>query len=152
MQEKIMYLTPHFTLNEMTFSMTGTRLEIDNTIPESILPAVIKTCEGLEKIRQACGFSIRVLSGYRCPELNRAIHGAVHSQHMKGEAADIICPDMANMIKFARLIEDNLVAWGVDQLIYEFGSWIHVSFTDNPRNKVLTIRNAQEGYIEGLHF
>jgi uncharacterized protein YcbK (DUF882 family) len=33
-----------------------------------------------------------VLSGYRCPKLNRLIGGAKNSQHITAQAADIIIP------------------------------------------------------------
>jgi uncharacterized protein YcbK (DUF882 family) len=33
---------------------------------------------------------IRILSGYRCPDQNRAVGGAASSQHPQGKAADIM--------------------------------------------------------------
>jgi uncharacterized protein YcbK (DUF882 family) len=45
--------------------------------------------EVLQPTRDKLGQPIPVSSGYRCPELNKIIGGAVSSQHMKGEAADI---------------------------------------------------------------
>ena len=45
-----------------------------------------------EKIRQCAGdHPISILSGYRCPEHNKAIGGATKSQHMLGAALDIHC-------------------------------------------------------------
>jgi len=43
----------------------------------------------LEALRNAVKRPIHVLSGYRCPEHNKAIGGAPKSQHMQGKAADI---------------------------------------------------------------
>jgi zinc D-Ala-D-Ala carboxypeptidase len=40
------------------------------------VPAVIET-------------PIRILSGYRCPEHNRAVGGVASSQHLQGKSADI---------------------------------------------------------------
>lgn len=44
----------------------------------------------LEKLRDV-GFprGLEIVSGYRCPDYNRAIDGALDSQHMYGTAADI---------------------------------------------------------------
>ena len=45
----------------------------------------------LEKLRSILGDkSIIITSGYRCPAHNRAVRGSPNSQHMKGNAADII--------------------------------------------------------------
>jgi uncharacterized protein YcbK (DUF882 family) len=45
--------------------------------------------ECLEKLRRATGSALIIISGYRCPVHNRAVHGAPDSQHMYGAAADI---------------------------------------------------------------
>lgn len=43
----------------------------------------------LEEVRELYGKPIRVTSGYRCPEHNKAIGGAPSSSHVSGMAADI---------------------------------------------------------------
>ena len=43
----------------------------------------------LEAIRARLGRPMKINSGYRSPEYNQAIGGAVHSQHKLGKAADI---------------------------------------------------------------
>jgi len=44
----------------------------------------------LEALRELCGNKkMKIMSGYRCPEHNRAVGGARSSQHMLGTAADI---------------------------------------------------------------
>ncbi len=43
----------------------------------------------LQRLRDLYGKPMAVVSGYRCPEHNRAIGGAVRSAHLVGEAADI---------------------------------------------------------------
>jgi hypothetical protein len=72
-----------------------------------------------------------VHSGYRSPEVNAFEHGAPDSQHMKGEAADIVTPK-ANLFDVARWIVCNEE---FDQLILEFidpsghkSGWLHVSW------------------------
>jgi uncharacterized protein YcbK (DUF882 family) len=42
----------------------------------------------LERIRALSGAPLRILSGYRCPVHNRAVGGAIGSQHTHGTAAD----------------------------------------------------------------
>lgn len=47
----------------------------------------------LQPLRTAWGKPLVINSGYRCPELNRAVGGVPDSQHVKGEAADVACDD-----------------------------------------------------------
>lgn len=80
----------------------------------------------LQPLRDAVGSPIRVNSGYRCPSLNKAIGGAKTSQHMSGQAADIIDLVHGNEFLFKKIKELKLP---FDQLIDEFGfRWVHVSY------------------------
>ena len=76
-----------------------------------------------------------VTSGYRSPRLNRAIGGQRNSQHCRGEAADII-PARAGLFELYNFIG---FASGLsfDQLIYEFGVWVHVSYSPRHRRECL---------------
>ena len=87
-----MRITPHFTLEEFERSGTAARLHIDNRVPAELVPNIKYLCEEvLEPLREHFQEPIYVSSGYRCPELNKAVGGVKSSQHMQGEAADI-CP------------------------------------------------------------
>lgn len=52
--------------------------------------------EELEKIRSYFGLPVIINSGVRCPEHNAEVGGKPHSQHLLGNAADIVirgvCP------------------------------------------------------------
>jgi len=50
-------------------------------------PELIKL---LERIRSHFGKPVRITSGYRCENHNRAVGGATYSQHRKGTAADFV--------------------------------------------------------------
>lgn len=43
----------------------------------------------LQRLRDELGKPLRIVSGYRCRQHNRAVGGAVFSQHLHGRAADI---------------------------------------------------------------
>lgn len=43
----------------------------------------------LEQIRQSVGRPLKIASGIRCPEHNKAVGGEDNSAHLRGEAADI---------------------------------------------------------------
>jgi len=48
----------------------------------------------LQKLRDDLNASIHINSAYRCPEHNKAVGGETHSQHMIGNATDIVIADM----------------------------------------------------------
>lgn len=124
-----MKLTGHFTLEEMTRSATAVALGIDNTPDTEAVENLKNLCtEVLEPLRQWAGVPVIVSSGYRSPELNRAVGGVPHSQHRKGEAADIRIPNLTEGRKYLEFILDHC---RFDQLIWEHDRhgthWIHVS-------------------------
>src|SRR5262249_38545639 len=77
------YLSPHFTLAELTYSDTANARGIDNTPDGDATEQLTDLCnETLEKIRALCGGNpVIVSSGYRCPQLNSAVGGASNSAH-----------------------------------------------------------------------
>ena len=133
-----MQLSPHFSLAELTVSQEAARRGIDNTPPAAVIERLRRTAQGLEAVRVRLGCApVIVSSGYRCPELNAAIGGSPGSQHMLGEAADIIVPRFGGPTEVAAALRDSGVEY--DQLILEFGRWVHVSFRDRPRHQALMI-------------
>lgn len=124
----------YFTIKELSASSTAQKNRIEN-IPtpeiEKNLNALIENV--LDPTREYYGKAIYVNSGYRCPELNKLVKGALTSQHLKGEAADIDTRSIENNKKIFEYIKDNL---DFDQLIWEKGGeWVHVSFKRNGQNR-----------------
>lgn len=118
-------LTPHFRLSEFSRSNTADSKGIDNSVPKELIPSLKNLCQQvLEPLREHFGKPIIISSGYRCHSLNKAVGGVPNSQHLKGEAADIVMPNLAEA--FYWLIDNT----PFDQLGFESkGStkWIHVS-------------------------
>lgn len=142
-----MQLTQHFTLAELTKSSTAERLELDNTPPPEVLPALIQTAEMLERIRSTLGVPVTVTSGYRAWAVNKAVGGVTTSDHAQGRAADIVAPRYGTPLQIARALAPLVDVLGIGQLIYErFGStsWVHVStrVPDKRVNRVITITSA----------
>ena len=133
-----MKLSANFTLQEFTKSQTALRLGIDNTPQGEHLEAAQALFENVvQKVRDQFGVTT-INSGYRGPELNKAVGGAPTSQHCNGEAADIECPGTANK-DLAEWINANL---DYDQLILEFydpdipdAGWVHVSYKSDGSNR-----------------
>jgi len=145
------YLSPHFTLGELTYSDTANAMGIDNTPDADEVEQLAATADLLEKIREACGGNpVMVSSGYRCPQLNAAVGGATNSAHVWGGAADFTIPAFGSPLDVCHAIEPHLGAWEVDQLIYEI-SWVHIGRAPEgyaPRCQCLTI--DANGTREGI--
>ena len=143
-------LSEHFTLEELIFSETASRKGIDNTPSEALVEhAKLYLVPGLERIRIFLGQPLHINSGYRSPELNAIVPGSSDtSQHTKFEAGDLTCKAFSPY-DLARILINNQSIIKYDQLIYEYKSWVHVSFSSSPRGSVLT-KNTGTPYQTGL--
>lgn len=135
-------LTPHFTTEEFCASQTASRLGIDNSLPIDLVENAKRTCEGLESVRIILNANvIHVSSGYRCKKLNDAVGSKDTSQHLKAQAADILCPAFGSPAHVMHAIVNS--ALNYDQCLLEFadkgGGWVHISFSDNPRKQALIV-------------
>ena len=135
-----MKLSKNLTLKECIRSKTADRLGIDNTPDEWVIENLKKVAEHIfQPLRDGLGVPIYVSSGYRSPELNRAIGGAKRSQHMEGRALDLDA-DMFGGVTNADIfnyIKENLE---FDQIVWEFGTednpnWVHVSYVYDGPNR-----------------
>ena len=138
-----MKLSEHFTLAELTQSQTAARLAIDNTPPPAVLAELQRTAQLLEKVRTVLGMRpLLISSGYRCHDLNVSIGGAVNSAHVLGMAADFTCPDFGTPLAICRELATYAEMLDYDQLIFEFGAWVHIGRSATPRRQLLTIDGA----------
>lgn len=119
----------YFSISEMTRSDTARRLGIDNTPPDSIKKNLTLFIEKvLDPIREDWGSSIIVSSGYRCPELNKAVGGVKTSGHMYGFCADLqVKGDLRKFSNFViEWMKEHQMKW--DQIIWEKSgnvTWLH---------------------------
>lgn len=131
----------YFTISEMLYSPTAVKRGIWNgcsRTEEDNLTALVESV--LDPARQRYGRAVHVSSGYRCKQLNSLIHGALESQHLRGEAADIYTDagpqgnlELARVIiglgRFDQLILENVPGTSLQP------QWVHVSFSRNGRNR-----------------
>jgi hypothetical protein len=130
-----MRLSPNFTYKEMTESMTADKHGIRNVPGERQLVNLRLLCNFvLEPVRTLLGVPVIVTSGYRCLALNRLVGGARTSQHQKGEAADFVLRTIKLQDAFIKIVESDIP---FDQIIFEFGDWIHISYSAKPRRQAL---------------
>jgi len=131
-----MRLSNNFVLSEVTRSNAAKRLGIDNGPNKDHLRNIQRLVSNLvQPMRDALG-PIRISSGYRNPNVNRAIGGSTKSQHCKGEAMDL---QFWNDGKISnKEIYDWVLKSGVefDQMINEFDfAWIHISLKKEGNRK-----------------
>lgn len=129
----------YFTLKELTRSTTATAKGIDNTpTPEVEKNLTLLVENVLDPLREIYGKPITVNSGYRCPELNKAVGGSKTSDHVKGFAADITGGSKEENERIFNIIKHN---FHFKQLIDENDfSWVHVSYDpSNLKNQILKL-------------
>jgi len=119
----------YFNIKELSYSRIAAEKGINNTPngdAKRKLELLIDKC--LDPIRQVYGKPITVSSGYRNYLLNQLVGGKDTSQHLKGEAADIV----GNNEKETRRIFEIAKQGNYDQLLFERDKkgnvWVHISY------------------------
>lgn len=141
-----MILTKHFTFEELTRAEAALRKGLDNTPDAEATDNLYTLANGLEEVRALLGHPIHINSAYRSPKVNSAVGGSKNSAHMKGYAADFVCPQFGSVTDICHAIMDSTI--GYDQLIHEFNAWVHISFDPQMRRMNLTI--DQSGTRQGI--
>ena len=140
------YLSPHFSLKEMTDSQTAVKYGIANVPSEQEIENLRRLCQGtLEPLREALQLPVVITSGFRTKALNdKLAHSSERSQHMQGQAADLYIGSGLTvqglglsrrelLIKAFREILTNPKI-DFDQLIL-YPSFIHVSYVSSKANR-----------------
>lgn len=130
-------LGEHFTLAEFTRSTAAADAGIANTPTEEHIAAMrLLVAHVLDPLRKRLG-PIKVTSGYRSKAVNdelrkRGKNASKTSQHMVGEAADIVVPGFT-----PKQVATEIVRAGIsfDQVIWYEGGWVHVSWTAKRANR-----------------
>jgi len=138
-----MRISEHFTLDEMTASEYAARTGTPNKPGPAEVANLCRLAQTLEQVRDAIGKPIIINSAYRSPAVNAAIGGAHNSAHMRGLAADIKVGGMTPYEVCQRIMRASIE---YDQLILEFGAWVHIAISDTgnvPRNQELTYRTGK---------
>lgn len=137
--------TEHFALEEFTVSETAARRGLKNVPPAGSreMRNLERTAGVMERVRSLLGDKpVLITSGYRAPKVNAAVGGSKSSAHMHGLAADFSCPGFGTPREICRRLEPYMKELGIDQLIHEFNSWVHLGLRESgPRHMALTIDN-----------
>ena len=149
-------LSKNFTLEELCRSEKADSLglkNIPNATEKGELTKLVNDI--LQKVRDKCGFPIKVNSGFRSEKVNKAVGGSSTSQHRKGQAADIVAlgghtnKELFDVIY--KMIMNKEITVG--QLINEYNySWVHVSLPYSKKNDILDAitKGGKRCYIKHL--
>ena len=141
-----MNLSEHFTLDEATYSETAVRLGIDNQPSTVQLENMKHSASQLEKIRALSG-ALRINSWLRLPAVNVAVGGSKVSSHMDGWAIDV-SSSKHTPYELCKMVKDSGLKF--DQMIHEFGRWMHISFAPEMRQQEITIFKPEGKYKAGI--
>ena len=131
--EKLMKLSEHMTLAELCKTNTG----IENVPNEAQVENLKRVCRWLERLRKRWNDKygdgddpIIINSGFRSPEVNKAVGGVPTSNHLTGCAVDIRCIGMEQALRYASILLDisDMSREDFDELLIEQRRnviWIH---------------------------
>ena len=131
--EKLMKLSEHFSLAELT----KTSVNIENVPSEAQVENLKRVCRWLERLRKRWNDKygdgddpIIINSGFRSPEVNKAVGGVPTSNHLTGCAVDIRCIGMDQALRYASILLDisDMSREDFDELLIEQRRnvvWIH---------------------------
>ena len=143
MRNEEMKLSEHFSLAELC----KTKTKIENVPNEAQVENLKRLCQWLEQLRRRWNNlygegddPIIINSGFRSPEVNKAVGGVSTSNHLTGCAVDIRCIGMEQALRYAAILLDisDLNHEDYDELLIEQKGrviWIHfaVKLTGNRR-------------------
>ena len=146
-------LSEHFTLGELTKS--NSHPEVYNVPSHEAIQNMKRVCGWLEVLRKRYNEKygvgeepIRINSGYRSPQLNKAIHGVAGSNHLTGCAVDIRVSGMEQLIRYAAILLDyaDESKQDFDELLIEknrYGAiWLHFAVRPKDNRRKVAFINA----------
>ncbi len=98
--------------------------------------------DSFRAIRELWGKAIPILSGYRCPEHNKAIGGEDLSVHLFGLALDLDCKDADEV----QMLKNTIVLIHPELRIGEYAGFLHID------SAYLIYPRATESWKEGVRW
>ena len=133
-----MYLTTHFTLEELCRSSFAIKNNLNNVPSKAVINNLLFTARKMERIRAYLGgFPIIVTSGFRSREVNSGVGGSHVSDHVNGLAVDFIVSSIPCPKTVADIINTSSIKY--DQLIL-YNTFLHIGFGARMRQQFIDKR------------
>ena len=143
-------LSEHFTLAELCKTSAKTQ---DGNIPSHVhIENLKRLCGWLEQLRRRWNNlygegddPIIINSGFRSPEVNKAVGGATSSNHLTGCAVDIRCIGIEQALRYAVILLDisDMNREDIDELLLERSSrggyWLHFAVRPSGNRRVVRL-------------
>jgi hypothetical protein len=108
-----MRVSPHFTMAE--FAVSALHPDLVRPVPSQFATYVrLLATLALQPMRDAIDRPLQILSGYRAPELNRAVDGSSSSQHTLAQAVDVTSHQSEALMRW--MVENKPA--GIGQVVY----------------------------------
>ena len=139
-------MSKYFTLEELTRSQTAALHGYDNTPNATQKRDLLRLMDYLDGIREEFGEAIRVTSGFRSWNVNKSVGGVKNSQHLAGQAADIVPAKSPERLR--ELFDLIRKRGGFQQVIYERKGqsvWVHVAIPplgEMPKQEAMTTNDG----------
>jgi len=128
-------LTPNFSLAEFLYSDTAKARRIDNQPNSDELKNIKFVAVQLEILRVLVGNKpIKLTSGFRSAELNKAVKGSNSSDHRSGLAVDLKVAGLSGRALGEKIVRSHL---RFDQIIDYRTARIHLGFGPRFRGETL---------------
>lgn len=141
------YFSKYFTLDQLVSSSLAKKYNIANNPTQRDIENLSLLCKNvLDPLHEKFNGKFKITSGFRNIDLNNKIGGSKTSEHLTGQAADIVATGGVKNSDIFKYIRENL-KYG--QLIWEFGTsanpdWVHVSYNVD-RMRQQDLRAYKEG-------
>lgn len=139
-------MSKYFTLEELTRSQTAALHGYDNTPNATQKRDLLRLIDYLDGIREEFGEPIKVTSGFRSWDVNHAVGGVKKSQHLAGQAADIVPAKSPERLR--ELFDLIRKRGGFQQVIFERKGqsvWVHVAIPplgEMPKQEAMTTNDG----------
>ena len=140
-------MSKYFTIEELTRSQTAALHGYDNTPNATQKRDLLRLIDYLDGIREEFGEPIKVTSGFRSWDVNHTVGGVKKSQHLAGQAADIVPAKSPERLR--ELFDLIRKRGGYQQVIYERKGqsvWVHVAIPplgEMPKQEAMTTNDGK---------